>query len=48
MDVEHPKKLQKKHNDLPFLPERMKIKNFEKLVSNLYDKENYVVHINKH
>ena len=30
MDVEHPKKLQKKHNDLPFLPERMKIKIFLK------------------
>ena len=46
MDVEHLKKLQKKHSDLPFLPERMKINFFfEKLVSNLHDKENYVVHI---
>ena len=25
IDVEHLKKLQKKHNDLPFLPKRMKI-----------------------
>ena len=30
---------------LPFLPERNKIKNFNKLVCNIYDKENYIVHI---
>ena len=33
------------HNDLPFLPERMKINKSNKLVCNLYDKNNYVVHI---
>ena len=33
------------HNDLPFLPERMKIDKCSKLVCNLYDKNNYVVHI---
>ena len=27
------------------MPERVKIKNFQKLVSNLYDKEKYVAHI---
>ena len=32
-------------HDLPFLPKRMKIKKYSKLVSNLYDKNNYVVHI---
>ena len=30
---------------MPFLPERMKINKFSKLVCNLYDKENYVVYI---
>ena len=33
------------HNDLPFLPERNKIKKCNKLVCNVHDKENYVVHI---
>ena len=31
--------------DLPFLPERNKIKIYNKLVCNMQDKENYVVHI---
>ena len=30
---------------LPFLPERMKIEQVEKLVTNLHEKTNYVVHI---
>ena len=30
---------------MPFLPERMKINKCSKLACNLYDKENYVVHI---
>ena len=33
------------HSDLPFLPKRMKINKCSKLVSNLYDKNNYVVHV---
>ena len=33
-DVKYPKELYKLHNDLPFLPERMKIKKFQKLVCN--------------
>ena len=31
--------------DLLFLPERKKIKNVEKLVTNLYNKNEYVIHI---
>ena len=31
--------------DLPFLPERNKVKKVEKLVTNLYDKNEYVIHI---
>ena len=33
------------HSDLPFLPERMQINKCSRLVCNLYDKNNYVVHI---
>ena len=45
VDVEYPKNLQDLHSDLPFLPERIKINKCSKLVCNLYDKNNYVVHI---
>ena len=38
-------KLQELHNSLPFLPERMKIEKVEKLVANLHDKTEYVIHI---
>ena len=41
-DVQYPEKLHELHNDLPFLPERMKI---EKLVSYLHDKTEHVIHI---
>ena len=33
------------HNDLPFLPERMKIEKVEKLVANLHNKTVYVTRI---
>ena len=45
VDGEYPKNLNYLHSDLPFLPERMKINKCSKLVCNLYDKNNYVVHI---
>ena len=45
VDVEYPKNLNYWHSVLPFLPERMKINKCSKLVCNLYDKNNYVVHI---
>ena len=50
VDVEYPKNLFNKvalnlHSDLPFLSERNKILKCGKLVSNIYDKENFVVHI---
>ena len=35
VDVQYHEKLHELHNDLPFLPERMKIGKFEKLVTNL-------------
>ena len=46
VDVDYPSKLQNLHRDLPFLPERMVINNTKKLVCNLNDKKNYIVHIN--
>ena len=45
VDVEDPKNLHDLHSDLLFLPERMKINKCSKLVCNMYDKNNYVVHI---
>ena len=46
VDIDYPSKLQNLHSDLPFLPERMIINNTKKLVCNLHDKKNYIVHIN--
>ena len=45
VDVSYPKELHNPHNDLPFMCERMKINGIEKLVPNLSDKKNYVIHI---
>ena len=44
-DVEYPKKLFVLLSDLPFLAERKKIEKCNKLVYNIYDKNNYVVQI---
>ena len=45
VDVEYPKNLHKLHSDFPCLPGRMKINNkCSKLVSNVQDKENCIVH----
>ena len=33
------------YNDLPFLPERMKIEKVEKLITNLHDETQYGIHI---
>ena len=45
VDVEYPKKLFNLHKNFLFLPERKKIKKCNKLVCDIHDKENYVVHI---
>ena len=45
LDIEHPKNLHDLHSDLPFSPERMNINKCSKLVCNLYDKNNYAVHL---
>ena len=45
VDFHYPEKLHELHNDLSFLPERMKIEEVEKLANNLHDKTEYVIHI---
>ena len=45
VDVQYPENLDNLHNDLPFLPERIKIEKRLKTCSNLHDKVEYVIHI---
>ena len=45
VDVQYLEKLHELYNDLPFLPEQMKIEKVEKLAANLHDKTEYVIHI---
>ena len=45
VDFHYPEKLHELHNDLSFLPERMKIEEVENLANNLHDKTEYVIHI---
>ena len=45
INVQYLEKLHELNNDLPFLPERMKIEKVKKLVANLHDKTEYVIHI---
>ena len=45
VDVSYPKELHDSHNYLPFMCERLKTGGVEKLVPNLRDKKNYVIHI---
>ena len=45
VDVKYLRRLNDLHNDLQFLPKRMKIDKYKKLVCNLRNKKKYVVHI---
>ena len=45
VDISYPSELHDSHNDLPFMCEKMVIGGVEKLVPNLRDKKNYVIHI---
>ena len=45
VDVSYPSESHDSHNDLPFMCERLKTGGIEKLVPNLKDKKNYVIHI---
>ena len=44
VDLEYPKDLHDLHNYYALAPERIKIRNVEKLIPNLNNKSNYVVH----
>ena len=44
VDVQYLENLHELHNDLSFLPERMKIEKVEKFVANLHDKTEYITH----
>ena len=44
-DVQYIVNLQGLHNDLSFLPERIKTEKVEKLAANLDDKTEYIIHI---
>ena len=45
VDLEYPEELHDLHNDYPLAPERIECKNgVKKLIPNLWDKNNYVVH----
>ena len=45
VDLEYPENLHDLHNDYPFCPERVECKNgVEKLIPNLRNKTNYVIH----
>ena len=46
VDVKYAKRLHDLNSDLPFLSERMEVNKCKKLVCNLYNKKNYVAHIN--
>ncbi|XP_057299426.1 uncharacterized protein LOC130630044 [Hydractinia symbiolongicarpus] len=45
VDIDYPKSLHDKHNELPFLPERKVVYRVDKLIPNLEHKRKYVVHI---
>ena len=45
VDVQYAEKLHDLHNDLPFLPARLRIEKVEKLVANLHNRTEYVIHI---
>ena len=46
VDVDYPRELQDLHRDFPFLPEKIVVNNTKKLIFNLQNKKDYVVHIN--
>ena len=44
VDLDYPEELHDLHNDYPLASERIRIKNVEKLIPNLNNKTDYVVH----
>ena len=46
IDVQYPQNLYNLHNDLPFLPEKMKNWKVQKFLAKVHDKKEYVININ--
>ena len=44
VDLEYPKDLHDLHNDYPLAPEHIEVNKIDKLIPNLGDKKNYVIH----
>ena len=44
-NLQYHEKLHELHNDLSFLPQKVKIEKFKKLLANFHDKTEYVIHI---
>ena len=44
VDLEYPKELHDLHNDYPLAPEQIEVNKTKKLIPNLRNKENYVIH----
>ena len=45
VDIQYPEKLHELHNDLPFIPKRIKTEEVKRLVTDINDKAEYVIHI---
>ena len=45
VNVDYPKHLHQIHSDLRFLPQRIKINKVDKLICNVENERNYIVHI---
>ena len=45
LEIQYPENLHEFHDDLPFVPERMKIEKSEKLIGNLRDKNEYAIYM---
>ena len=45
VDVKYPKELHDLHKNLPFMCEKMEINCVKKLIPNLYNRKNYIIHI---
>ena len=44
VDLEYPKELHDLHNDYPLAPEQIEVNKVEKLIPNLWNKKNYIIH----
>ena len=44
VDLEYPKELHDLHNNYPLAPEQIEVNKTKKLISNLWNKKNYVIH----